>query len=721
MSIDSPLRSEVMFHLTGRPAATPSLPAGLRPALTAPYRRLGDLRHDFPAVLLDGPGACAMSLTALVDGALRTAAPQGTAGERLRRRALQVERRVRQRVLGGAGGSLRALWDEAARDAAADAGDDTFVADAARVREAWEVDGVSVRCDARWPSRLFEHAWRAAQREKVRVARERIDRLVLRLEAILRADDARAPDAYTAPRLQATFGAAQRPLFDFAAMSRLLSPSRPRGGLPSARRERIEQVLDVLRSQSLFPAQGEAGLVCETTGDALDGYLGRLPAMVALHRALQIGELEADGQYVGAVHDALFASMDEGALSADDVDFFPDVLVRLPPPEAAQQASLLEALASGLPLKVLVQLDDVLERAAPLGRRVGFGAQPSQLATTAMSRGDVFVLQTVASHLLQQLPVVQRGLDYAGPALFCVYAGPDSEAVLPTYLVAAAALQSRAFPSFSYDPAAGSDLATRLMLGPNPQPERDWPVEPLSYADPALQSVTEPVAFTFLDFALCDPRYATHFEPVPRSRWGDALVPAADWLAWPREQAAAALPYVLAVDEADLLCRLVVDERLARIAWRCREQWHRLQELAGVHDSRVERAVARERVAWEARLERERAAAPAPSTPAAVVATPMPAAEAAASPEPEPARNPDEAWVETLRCSSCNECTLAFPAIFAYNEDKQAYLKDRKAATYRQLVEAAEACQVSVIHPGKPLDAAEPGLEELLERAKPFL
>jgi hypothetical protein len=59
--------------------------------------------------------------------------------------------------------------------------------------------------------------------------------------------------------------------------------------------------------------------------------------------------------------------------------------------------------------------------------------------------------------------------------------------------------------------------------------------------------------------------------------------------------------------------------------------------------------------------------------------------------------------------------------MFAYNENKQAYIKDIAAGTYRQMVEAAESCQVAIIHPGKPRDPNEPGLEELLERAKPFL
>jgi ferredoxin len=186
------------------------------------------------------------------------------------------------------------------------------------------------------------------------------------------------------------------------------------------------------------------------------------------------------------------------------------------------------------------------------------------------------------------------------------------------------------------------------------------------------------------------------------------MIPVAAWLQQPPADPSAAVPYIVAVDEADLLCRLVVDEQLMRAALRCREGWHRLQELGGVHDSRIERALARER---EARAPLEFVA------PAAVSEPKVPAAERVA----ESARDPDVACIETLRCSTCNECTLAFPKLFAYNDNQQAYIRDVRAGTYRQLVEAAESCQVSVIHPGKPWNPHEPGLDELLERAKPFL
>ena len=80
----------------------------------------------------------------------------------------------------------------------------------------------------------------------------------------------------------------------------------------------------------------------------------------------------------------------------------------------------------------------------------------------------------------------------------------------------------------------------------------------------------------------------------------------------------------------------------------------------------------------------------------------------------------DDPWIETARCSTCNECTALNDRMFAYNENQQAYVKDPSAGTYRQLVEAAESCQVAIIHPGKPVNLSEAGLDELLKRAEAF-
>jgi ferredoxin len=740
--MDSHLRSQVVFHLTGRrpaPEAPEGAVKGLRPALMAAYRDLDSLRHDFPVVFCGGED-CLQSLSSVVDRALRKLAPEGVQGEALRRRVLKVEREIRRSISAGVRGRLGELWDRAT-DALAAQADEGFARDAHRAKGALGVDGEVAGCDGALPGRFMRHAWSEVQREKSRAARERIDSLVIRLDEILRADYMRSERALQQPALKASFGGAHHGLFDFAAMARVLKRAGPQSGLGDRRRSRIEQAKAELAAQRFFApggrtdGQGEAGGVLSFSFDepaaALAAFRERLPELVELLKALQVAELEVEGNYREELHDPILAALEPAGVTDQDLRFFPDYLVCLAGRERGEPARLAQALSSGVPLKVLVQVEDLLEESSPGKGQFTFGLRGAQLASVAMSFDEVFVLQSVASNLLQLRDRVRKGLRHAGPALFSIYAGPAG-GTLPAYLVSAAAMQSRAFPAFTYDPAAGPDLASRYSLENNPQPEHDWPVEKFSYADQDLQSVTEEVAFTFVDFVACDPRYAGHFAPAPRASWGDSMIPVRDWLENPPQDAASGVPYVLAVDDADLLCRLVVDDRLIRSAIRCREGWHRMQELGGIRDSRAERLLARERQAWEEEHQRELRAvtAAAGATPVtATVAQPAQAttdlaaaAPAAATVEAaEPARNPDEPYIETLRCSTCNECTQLNPRMFAYNENKQAYIADLKAGTYAQMVQAAESCQVSVIHPGKPWDETEPGLAELIERAKPFL
>jgi len=123
-------------------------------------------------------------------------------------------------------------------------------------------------------------------------------------------------------------------------------------------------------------------------------------------------------------------------------------------------------------------------------------------------------------------------------------------------------------------------------------------------------------------------------------------------------------------------------------------------------------------------------AAPAAASTAPVAAPAAQAAErvVAAAPAPTeaaPAEEEDEdfraePWIETARCTSCNECTNLNGRMFAYDENKQAYIKDPLAGTFAQMVQAAERCPAGIIHPGDPLNPKEKDLEKWIERAKPF-
>jgi ferredoxin len=339
---------------------------------------------------------------------------------------------------------------------------------------------------------------------------------------------------------------------------------------------------------------------------------------------------------------------------------------------------------------------------------MAFGARGRQIANMAIGLNDVFVLQSASSNLVRCRDRILKAMNYAGPALISVFSGTSGQAgELPPYLTAAAAMESRAFPAFSYDPSAGRDWASRFALDDNPQPERDWPIHQLAYEDAEHQRVTEEVAFTLIDFVACDRRYAGHFAPIAPANGNAALAAVASCLDREARSLPGQFPSLLMVDRDNTLRRVIVDESLIREARRCREAWRSLQQLGRIGEASA--------TAADTRAPQETAQALPPAVAPATASVTLPSAA------PEKERASGEPYIETVRCSSCNECIQLNSKMFAYDANQQAYIVDPDAGTYRQLVEAAESCQVAVIHPGKPRNPAESDLEELLKRAERFL
>ncbi len=77
-------------------------------------------------------------------------------------------------------------------------------------------------------------------------------------------------------------------------------------------------------------------------------------------------------------------------------------------------------------------------------------------------------------------------------------------------------------------------------------------------------------------------------------------------------------------------------------------------------------------------------------------------------------------YIDSARCTSCDECITLNRRMFAYDADKHAYVKDARAGTFAQLVQAAEKCPAACIHPGTPLNPREKELAKWVERARPF-
>ena len=727
------LQAFIAFHLTGRISAgafDALAQSDLQPAILAGYRDLTALRYDFPIVLIraGGDGKPVQSLSGLFDGALKDIAADDA--ERLRKHAYRLEREIRTLVAEGTAGSLSKIWDLAAAAIGAKS-DDRLQDSLRRQRAAVKVDGDVVGYDKAMPFRLFQHVWQSLQARKTQTIRADINKLIMKLSDILSADFVHSKEGLSPERLRATVGAAHWDMFDFDAMSRLLVETSANVPIPESRRRRVRGLLSVLRAQRFFaPADNEKGVdvgepysfVFGNCADAVAAYRERLPRMIELAKAIAMARLETEGEYSEGRHDEFFAEFGDNGLDPADLALFPGYLICLRTADfgAAESDLVLQAFVAGMPAKVVVQVDDIIEQSAVGSDYLISGLRNKQLASTTIGLGACYVLQASGSSLFQLREQILRGLACDGPALFSVFSGASGSGIQP-YLTAAAAAESRVFPAFIYDPSAGPDWASRFSLSANSQIDRDWPLQRLDYEDAEHQLVSENLAFTLVDFAACDPRCAKHFAKVPRGKWGADLLPVSEFLASKPQELSDKVPCLLMADRDNQLQKVLVDDKLVQAARRCVEAWRSLQELGGVHNSHAARLLEQERKIW---AEQARPAVVAQETPAAAASSATALAPAAPAPEsaqPAAERPSDDPYIETPRCTSCNECTQINDKMFAYDANKQAYIANPDAGTYRQLVEAAESCQVSIIHPGKPRNPDEPGLDELKARAESFL
>ena len=740
---ETDFRALLRIHLAAPSESTPSGEAGhLAAAAFAGYLDLDSVRHDFPLVLCAGDTAgLARPLAHLVDDLVRAGGDQ----DRGRRQALlfRVEREIKAQASTCSYGQLAEMWARAvervleaepqgeARDQAA------TLLRAARAKLV--TDGQVIGCGADTARKLFAHAWDRLQAEQAERENMSLGKLVGALEDILAADKALSPQAISADALSASLGDDHAGGIDFDALSSVLRASKHQRPLPASRRRRVRQVIKVLNDELALLERGAGNgtkrrstrrlvTTCGSCEEALSLFQAEIYRMVALLRAVRIARLEIDNRYREERHDAFFESFGPDHLTAEERRALPPVLVYLDGDamRATDQAALLEILAAELPIKVLLEVTRVPAGTLPASGPTAVGGWLERFAGMAVTLEQTFVMQSACSHLPAMCDEVADGLNFAGPALFAVYTGPrEPREDLPAYLLTAAAVESRAFPCLVSNPARGPRWADRFLLDHNPEPESAWPRHRVEFEARDGSAAGEDVSFTMIDYLACDPRFAGHFVPVSSAAWHPEMVPAATYLGLSAEAAAGKVPYVLMIDGAGGLRRVVVRRAPIAAARRCQARWRSLQELAGIDNSHVERALAHERERLEAQMEaqlearREQAGGDASAEAAGepVVETAAPVEVPAEVPAADAGHDPDHAWIDTAMCTACNDCVDRNNLMFGYNETKQAFVRDPAAGTYREMIEAAENCPVCIIHPGKPLNPDEPGLDDLVARA----
>lgn len=300
----------------------------------------------------------------------------------------------------------------------------------------------------------------------------------------------------------------------------------------------------------------------------------------------------------------------------------------------------------------------------------------------------------------------------------------------------------------------------------------------------AGQERTLTVPVTTADWAAQEARFRKHFRPLSEDDSDTEWVPFHEYLELSPEARADKSPFIYSTNAEQQLGRIGVAAEIVTLAEERLGFWHLLREMAGLAiSSKVRSAAEAEAVAdfeqksaalraeYDTKLATLQAQYPrlvvrriaegllrsgADLTVAQIleqadalpvrtsVAVPVPPGvlpvEGLQSPAPSPteaaAAVPAEAtaqeaeadddelsmdpYIDTELCTTCDDCIKLNKQMFVYDENKQAYIADARAGTFKQLVMAAEVCPAEIIHPGTPLDPNERDLDKLIGRAERF-
>ena len=183
--------------------------------------------------------------------------------------------------------------------------------------------------------------------------------------------------------------------------------------------------------------------------------------------------------------------------------------------------ALSRMVASGADIKVLVLDTQVYSNTGGQASTASFGGQVTKLSAFGSvlhgrpeprkelgrilaAHGNVYVAQTTPAHINHFYRAIAEANAFPGPAVVIAYAACMPEHGIADDAATAQAklaVDSRAFPLFTYDPRRGERQSERWSLQGNPALRDDWV---------RLPDGTE---VDFLSFARTEGRFAGHFGP----------------------------------------------------------------------------------------------------------------------------------------------------------------------------------------------------------------
>lgn len=500
-----------------------------------------------------------------------------------------------------------------------------------------------------------------------------------------------------------------------------------------------------------YPFPWANHLFQDSASMAMGIFEGHMAKMAEGFKAVRMAELELEGKYNPAVHEEDFTYF--------NWNMFTDEEWLLCPPVVAVGGdgamydigfqNLSRALMSGKPIKVFVLDTQVYSNTGGQACTSGFMGQISDMAQygkvsqgkqevrkeiglIAMAHRTTYVLQGAISNPNHMIEGFTQGLMSRRPALFNLYSPCQPEHGIGDDMAAhqaKLAVESRAYPLYRYDPDRGKTPAECLDLDGNPAIDDQWPAYKLTYVEHGREKQME-IPLTFADFALTEARFRKHFRNAPQDTWHEDMVPLADFLNMDEGDREGKYPFVWTVDRKQRLSRLLVSNVIVESCEDRRDFWIMLKALAGVDtpvepEEDLEGKIRSQVVGKIANALMELAGGNGQALAAVVgdINVAVETSESVVQKAGKPEQSDQEylaPWLDTESCTSCDECINLNGKMFAYNDDKKAFIKDPAAGPYSDLVKAAEKCTARVIHPGLPKDRSAKDVEKWIKRGEKY-
>ena len=492
---------------------------------------------------------------------------------------------------------------------------------------------------------------------------------------------------------------------------------------------------------------------------AMGLFEGHMSKMADGFRAIRLAELELEDKYDPAIHDNFLRYFDWHQFSDEEFYLCPPV-VAVGGDGALYDIgfqNLSRMLMSGKPIKVVALDTQVYSNTGGQACTSGFIGQISDMAQygkvqhgkteirkeiglIGMAHRTAYIMQGTVANTSHMIEGFIQGLMCKRPAVFNIYCPCMPEHGIADDLgkhQAKLALESRAYPIFRFNPDKGTVWSECFDMEGNPAVEDEWPKYTLNYTDDngAIASITVPM--TFADFAVSEARFRKQFKKAPKETWNSDMIEVAEYLQLPVEAREGKFPFVWAIDGKNRLTRLLVSSEVVLSCEERKDFWAILRsiatagaapDIAGItQQARQDMAnqIAANILSLAGSSAQPLSTAPAPvlSVPSTAAAS-APTSSAIASSAPAaaaPATNNGKApWLDSKNCNGCGDCVQLNGKIFAFNEKKQATILDPTAGPYKDLVRAAEKCNSRVIHPGLPLNPAEPDAAKWIKRGEKF-